>query len=392
LGEIHRNDIPKHHCTEKYPNEAVEAHLGKAKKETECEIQKRTAGYIRTNKELQDINQFNSLLLNHSPMPILVTNPDSSVRYVNKAVEKLTGFSAAELLDTKVPYPFWHPDRRAKYLAEFQGDSFRKIRGLEKTIQNKKGEKFWVELTLIPVRVNRKLEYIISTWVNLTEEKKLRRELELYSQRIMEVREEERKRVADELHDDVAQSLAVLSLELDSLSRLEELQSEKILQRLRLLKEDANRAMQTVRKYSYELRPGMLEHLGLLAALEQIVFEMNERGQLEIKFEVSGQERKLVDEMEIALFRIAQAALSNVIQHSQATQSTVSIKYRLGKIQLQIQDNGQGFSPNQERVSTLRGGSLGLVSMREWAKIIQADLKIRSQPGKGTIVTVEVKL
>jgi PAS domain S-box-containing protein len=113
-------------------------------------------------------------------------------------VEKLTGFPALELIGTKVPYLFWPPDRQSEYLGEFQGDSFIDKRVIEKTFVTKQGEEFWVEMTLIQVKTNCKLKYIISTWINLTEEKKLRRELELYSRRMMEILEGT-EAVADQL-------------------------------------------------------------------------------------------------------------------------------------------------------------------------------------------------
>jgi PAS domain S-box-containing protein len=339
---------------------------------------------------LEEINKFSSLLLDNSPMPILVTNPDSSIRYANKAVVKLTGFTAAELIGTKVPYPFWPKDRQIEYLAEIERDTFNKKRILEKTFINKQGKEFWVEMTLIPVKVNRQLKYIISTWINLTEEKKLRKELELYSRRMMEMLETERKRIADELHDDTAQSLAILSLELDSLSRYGEFQNEKILEKLKHLREDVRRTMQTIRQYSYDLRPGMLEHLGLESALEQLADEISEKSQIEIQFEASGRERELPNETRIALFRIAQEALRNVVRHSQATASRIIFRSTPRRTRLIITDNGRGFDLNQEKESALRGKNLGLVGMREWAKLINADLKIESTPNYGTKITVEV--
>ena len=344
----------------------------------------------RINQELTEINRFNSLLLENSPMPILVANPDSSIKYVNKAVERLTGFSAAELINTGIPYPFWPPDRQTEYLAEFQNDRFASKRTIEKIFVTRQGKEIWVEMTLIPVEVNGKLKYIVSTWVNLTEEKKLRKELELYSRRMMEILEEERKRIADELHDDTAQSLAILSLELDSLSRSGDIRDKKVLEKLMRLQENVRRTMQTVRQYSYELRPGMIEHLGLKAALEQLIEDMKENSKLEIQLEVGGKERKLSNDIRIALYRIAQEALRNIVRHSRATTSSVSLQYSPEKTYLVITDNGRGFDLDREREAALGGRSLGLVGMREWAKLIRADLKIESAPGKGTVITVEV--
>jgi PAS domain S-box-containing protein len=374
------------------PRKMIEAELSQAKNNLEATVAQRTAEMTKAVKRLEETNKFNSMLLEHSPMPIMVTNPDSSVMYVNKAIEKLTGFTPKELLGTKVPYPFWPESRWEEYLTEMGQDRFKKKEVLEKTFVNKQGQEIWVEMTVIPVMVNRRLKYIISTWINLTEEKKMRREIELYSRKMMEVLEAERKRIANELHDDTAQSLAIVSLEMDSLSRSGEIKNKNVLERLQHLQEDVRRTMQSIRQYSYELRPGMIEHLGLKAALEQLVDEMSEKNNLDIDFNVSGKERDLPDETKIALFRITQEAINNIVQHAKATEASVSLGYTRQETRLTIKDNGQGFDQSQEREASLKAGDLGLVAIREWARLIGADLKIESKLNRGTTIKTVITI
>ena len=186
-------------------------------------------------------------------------------------------------------------------------------------------------------------------------------QLESYAKRITQVQEEERKRVARELHDDTAQSLAILSLELDALISNGEGCSARSLERLQAIKANTDRTMQDIRRYSHELHSSLLDHLGLTAALEQLVQENNERDGLLAELDIQGKERKLPEEVELALFRITQQALRNIWQHAQATEAQVTLRYLPDKVELAVSDNGKGFNPEAAGEAAVKRGSLGLV-------------------------------
>jgi len=134
------------------------------------------------------------------------------------------------------------------------------------------------------------------------------------------------------------------------------------------------------------LHPAILDNLGLEPALESLVAEMNSKRQMEIRFNVSGTERKLPIDINLALFRITQEALNNVWKHSRAREAAVDLEYRPNKTLLSITDNGIGFGP-----SAHNKGGLGLTSMRERANLIGARLRLESTTGQGTKVLVEVE-
>lgn len=320
----------------------------------------------------------------------MAVNPDSSIRYVNQAAVKLTGFSAAELIGTKAPYVFWPKSQYQQYLKEMEHNSFTQVEVEQKVFCNKQGEEFWVEMTLIPIKIAGKMEYILSSWINLTPEMKLRKELELFNHKIIWAQEEERKRIVRELHEDTVQVLAIIKLELEALSS-NGMQSKESLEKLEHLRANTDHAMQDIRRFSYALRPGELDFLGLDTALEQLAEENNEQEEFTIEYQVSGESRRLAGDIELVLFRIVQEAVSNIQKHSHATLAIIKMEYYPERVRLMVEDNGQGFNLEKESDNALNSGRLGLIGMRERAHLINADFEIESSVGAGTRITVEVE-
>jgi len=225
--------------------------------------------------------------------------------------------------------------------------------------------------------------------------KEANEQLQQYSRRITQVQEEERKRIAYELHDDTAQYLSILKMEIEGVLQSGKIQSPEIIQKLEYLVKDAERAFNDVRRYSHELRPTMLEHLGLLAALDQIAEDMNKLNQtnhISVEVDAEGEEPSLPEDVKLGLFRIAQEALNNARKHSKASIAKINLKFQKGSIEMAVSDNGIGF--NVRKATTRSGikGSLGLMSMQERAKLIGANLSIESEPGQGTTVKVKMSL
>jgi len=134
--------------------------------------------------QLRDSEEFNATLLNNAPMSVLVLNPDSSIRYVNPALEKLTGFSSEELVGKKPPYPWWSEDTAGKIRSDFERGIKEGIQKVEEIFQAKNGERFWVEITSTPVRKNGQLMYYLSNWVEITERKQVEESLRKSSEKI----------------------------------------------------------------------------------------------------------------------------------------------------------------------------------------------------------------
>jgi len=194
------------------------------------------------------------------------------------------------------------------------------------------------------------------------------------------------------LHDDTAQYLGILKMQIGALAESEDIQSPKLKEKLQFLEKDADRAFNDVRRYSHELRPTTLEHQGLVGALEQIAEDFTKLGQLTVEVHVEGMEPELSEEVKLGFFRVAQEAINNTRKHAKASQVTIDIRFNHKSMQMTISDNGEGFNTKEALKKSQGKGSLGLMSMRERADLINADLKIESELGKGSKVILKAKI
>ncbi len=220
----------------------------------------------------------------------------------------------------------------------------------------------------------------------LEELEQSRAELRALAARLQATREEERTRIAREIHDELGQALTALKLDV---AWLESRQTRTDSGIFRLgdasLAERVDQTMQIVRRIASELRPSLLDQLGLEAAIESLVRETTQRTGIAVCFHADDFPR-LPDEIASHAFRIIQEALTNVSRHSKATRVDVSVRRVGGVIILGVEDNGVGFTP--QSLSGLR--SLGLVGIRERALACGGTLMIRGEPGQGTGIAVTI--
>jgi PAS domain S-box-containing protein len=344
----------------------------------------------RVEIALWQSEEFNSSLLTNSPSPILVLNADASIRYVNPALEKLTGFSSAELLGSKPPYPWWMEEKRKELSRRLVQAMHRGTRKYESLYRKKNGEQFWVEKIFKTVKVDGEFKYYLVNWVDLTEQKRLKVNMEFYLSQVTRAQEEERKRIAREIHDESIQSLATLALGIDSIAKEKERLPEDVIRRLKGLRAETNSVLDELRRFSHELRPGVIDQVGLVPALEILTEELNKENRVKVSLEVAGSERRLIPETEVALFRIAQEALHNVQKHSRATQAAIRLKFARNRVRLTVSDNGRGFELPDTLSNLAAESKLGLIGIQERARLLNGKLLVRSGLGRGTTVVVEV--
>jgi two-component system sensor histidine kinase UhpB len=198
---------------------------------------------------------------------------------------------------------------------------------------------------------------------------------------ILRAQEEERRRIARELHDEAAQSITTL---LVRLRLLEQAQTPEVAgQRIRELRELTVRALEDVRRNAVELRPSVLDDLGLVDALHAHIDALNAQGGTQIQFAADALDGRLPPELELALYRVAQEALTNVRRHARASQARVQLRRIQDTIVLEVADNGVGFDPAHPRLGT---DGLGLAGMRERMALVGGDLLVQSALGRGTVV------
>jgi two-component system sensor histidine kinase DegS len=213
-----------------------------------------------------------------------------------------------------------------------------------------------------------------------------------YARHTLTAQEEERKRMARELHDDTAQALVALSRQLDALLSADDQAPERIKQRLEELRQLTAGISHGVRRFSQDLRPSTLDDLGLRPTLEGLTAKLSEEDGIDARLEVLGDERRLSPETELALFRIAQEALTNVRKHSQATEVVTTVEFGDGMVKVTIRDNGRGFKVPDTPGNLVEVGKLGLTGMFERAELAGGTLTVQSELGEGTTVVAEIPL
>jgi PAS domain S-box-containing protein len=226
---------------------------------------------------------------------------------------------------------------------------------------------------------------------DITEQKRLRENMQFYISQTIKAQEEERRRIACELHDETAQSLAALLFDVNAIARDKTQLSGESIQHLEQLRDKIDRLIEGIRRFSHELRPPVLDQVGLIPTLELLGEEPSRGDRVNTSVEVIGSERRLSPEVELVLFRIAQEALRNVRKHSQATEALVKVEFTPNKVKLSITDNGQGFELPKLLGDFASRGKLGLFGMHERARLLGSNLSVKSQVGKGTTIALEVE-
>jgi len=219
--------------------------------------------------------------------------------------------------------------------------------------------------------------------LRLSEER--RNEMRDYVTLITRAIEEERKRVARELHDDTAQALVALARNLDALT-LEVEGEPAARQRVEEIRTLAESILSNVRRFSRDLRPSLLDDLGLVPAVEWLTEDLSQQTGVRAELDVVGLPRRMEPDVELSLFRIVQEAISNVRRHAKATRVVVRLSFADKRVRLQVRDDGVGFMPNERAADLSSARGLGLRGMRERAELIGGTLVVTSEPGKGTIV------
>lgn len=224
---------------------------------------------------------------------------------------------------------------------------------------------------------------------DITKEKQMQENMRLYIQQITRAQEEERSRIARELHDSTAQELIALLHQVEGLLRDKEKLPLSEAEGLWKVYEQIKGVLQEVRYFGRDLRPSILDDLGLRVALEWLVEQLQTEHNVECSFRVLGKERRLPTEAEVMIFRIVQEAIRNIGKHSRASKAEVTVKFGPREATITVTDNGVGFQLSESVGDLTRAGKLGLAGMQERAKLLGGSLSVQSEPGKGTTIVVK---
>ena len=211
-----------------------------------------------------------------------------------------------------------------------------------------------------------------------------REQLQILSRRMLEVQENERRHIARELHDDIGQDLTAVKINLQAVQRLTQTALPYVEESVAIVE----RALQQVRNLSLELRPSMLDDLGLIPALRWYIGRTAQRTGFEAEFSNQLGDARLPPEIETTCFRITQAALTNTVKHAHADRVLIRLGIHHGEVYLAIRDNGIGFDVDAARRRAIEGSSLGILSMEERVFLAGGRIEIESALGHGTEVRV----
>jgi len=204
--------------------------------------------------------------------------------------------------------------------------------------------------------------------------------------RLIDVQEAERRRISRELHDDLNQKIATLSMNISQLKRNVPMPDGELIGELDELRETASGLTNEVRRLSHQLHPAVLEHLGLVKALESYVASFGAEEKIDVRLSAELRDERIPFQTSICLYRVAVEALRNVARHSGARSAVVLLKRNSEVLELCVTDSGKGFDVERFK----QDGGLGLISVEERLRLLQGSFEIYSTPGRGTILVARV--
>jgi PAS domain S-box-containing protein len=328
-----------------------------------------------------------------SPIAIWICEGQLLV-YANRAAARLFGVADIDALIGSRVCDLLDDDSQARLLAELERTLAGAISGaiVDGRLQRADGAVREVEIALaaLPDHGQRSVQMVVN---DVTERRReaadlehSRRALRELSASVVEAREEERRRIARELHDELGQRLTALKIDLAALAAAAALPAHD--ERLATMLATLDDTVASVRRIASDLRPLMLDDLGLAAAIEWLARETSRRMGIEVRARLPVREPAIDERTAIALYRTVQEALTNVARHAAARSAEIELRVDGGEVVLTVADNGRGLDDG----ALQRPGSFGLLGLRERAGMLAGTLDVRARPGGGTLLTMRVPI
>ncbi|MFN8441884.1 MAG: PAS domain S-box protein [Caldilineaceae bacterium] len=389
-------------------------------------------GYLSINRDirerkateaaLQDSEERFRVTFEQAPVGIAHSNLEGKYIRVNHRLCEMLGYTRIEMLQKDL-HTITHPDDEAisqqqmKHILAGDSPSYT----IEKRYLRKDGSYLWVNVTVSVVR-NLKThapEYFIRVIEDISERKRYEQELveinatleqrvavrsrqletsnskllesqtklRLLSQQLMQMTEQERKRISREIHDQLGQSLTAIKMEVKAAQRRVNSDPAGVAARLHTADQMIDETVDTVRRIAADLRPGVLDHFGLGPAVEWQMEQFKQRNHIDYQLEITVDPKLITPDMATASFRILQEALTNVVRHAQASSVSVTLATNEREFMMKVQDNGCGLSE-----ATSKRQSLGVLGMSERAQQLGGSVTLSGEPGTGALVTLTLPL
>lgn len=312
---------------------------------------------------------------------ILVFDETGQVREANAAASVLTGYPRARLGAVSISDLFWEQG-----LDPLNGCGAGDA-PVPLTLRRADGAELLVDASCATLRLDGDKMLAQAVLRDVTDQRRRHETLQSFAHLATAAQEEERRRIARELHDETLQSLAFLSRRLDALQETQRL-ARAARREIGELHDLADQTMAALRRTCRNLRPSILDDLGLVPATRALADELRERSAIEADVGVWGELRRLAPDTELLAYRVVQEALNNVERHSRATWVVVGFEFGPGGLKIAVEDNGQGFPAQDFARQAARSGKLGLLGMQERAELMGGELTIESRARRGTRISL----
>ncbi|MBD8498244.1 MULTISPECIES: sensor histidine kinase [Paenibacillus] len=265
---------------------------------------------------------------------------------------------------------------KENYLKTRRDDLSKRMRNVDASIE--KAETIGSQMSVV-------LDYLSGDLTQVTRILESAKNRQLLGLQIILAQEEERKRIARDIHDGPAQSLANVVLRTEIVERMLSKQEFEVVQdEIVDLKSQLRGGLEEIRKVIFNLRPMTLDDLGLVPTLRKFVHDFEEKMKVKTMLEVKGQERRLKSAMEAAIFRLVQEMFTNAAKHADPSYVSCKLTYEENEVQLVVEDNGQGFNVESLESISKEQGHFGIIGMKERVKLLEGRMQIRSSRDQGT--------
>jgi len=362
------------------------------------EKEKRTAELIEANKAFHQSEENFRRSISESPLGIRIISIGGEVIYVNRTLLDIYELYSLEDFKNTSVINMYTPE---SYIQHLERKEKRKngneISEYEISIKRKNGEIRFIKVWRKEIIWNEIRHYQVIN-LDITEQKRAEEalknsqfELRNFASHLQNVREEEKIAIAREIHDDLGQILVALKIELGLFKQKISKENgrtntEEIVSKFDALTDLVEKTIKTTRRIMTGLRPEIIDSLGFIEAGKSYVLEFEERHHIPCQFESTIQELTVNSQQAVALFRILQEAMNNIAKHAKASSVKIQLSTKKNNFSMEITDNGIGFDENQK----IRHDSYGMIGMKERIHLLNGELVISSEPGKGTRVRVEM--
>jgi len=390
-------DITERKKAEAALHDANEA-IAKANKDLDLKVRQQTRKFRDANRQLkaeiaerEHLHKRFEALLEAAPDATISVDRAGKIIQVNKQVEAVLGYKRDELIGQSVETII--PDRfkaeHNDHLRNYSKNPMPRSMGSEMdlTALCKDGHELPVEISLSPV-FDFENEVVIASIRDMTERRRDMQALRYLSARLIDAQEEERSRIARDLHDDFSQELALMAIGLGRLDEELPKSDAKLYQTVQDLLARNQKIANGLHDLSHSLHPSSIKHLGLEKAVESYCATFSDQHDLRIEFTHNTVPGTIPGDIALCLYRIIQEAIQNVLKYSGADEARIDITGNKTSLRLRISDFGIGFDPEQVRGK----GGLGLVSMQERLRLVGGRLSIESEEAKGTRLDIQVPL